>query len=100
MSDDMLDCEKESPFMTIARQVGELVCEKNRAYGGSFEDAPKLLLLLYPDGVKPAQYQDMLLLVRIFDKMKRIATDRDAFGESPYHDIAGYGILGVTVKNK
>lgn len=27
--------------------------------------------------------------------MKRIATDRDALGESPYQDISGYGLLGL-----
>lgn len=37
----------------------------------------------------------MLCLVRILDKMFRIATDKDALGESPYRDIAGYGILGA-----
>ncbi len=37
----------------------------------------------------------MLALVRIFDKMKRIATQKDAFGESPFKDIAGYGLLGA-----
>jgi hypothetical protein len=28
-------------------------------------------------------------------KLFRIATKKDAFGESPFKDIAGYGILGV-----
>ena len=37
----------------------------------------------------------MLAVVRIVDKLFRIATDKDAFGESPFKDIAGYGILGV-----
>jgi hypothetical protein len=36
-----------------------------------------------------------LLLVRIFDKQMRIATDADALGESPFADISGYGILGA-----
>jgi hypothetical protein len=29
------------------------------------------------------------------DKLFRIATARDALGESPYRDIAGYGLLGA-----
>jgi len=29
------------------------------------------------------------------DKLFRIATDKDALGESTYRDIAGYGILGA-----
>ncbi|MBW2598588.1 MAG: hypothetical protein JRC60_00445 [Deltaproteobacteria bacterium] len=36
-----------------------------------------------------------MAVTRIIDKLFRIATDKDALGESPYHDIAGYGILGA-----
>jgi hypothetical protein len=38
----------------------------------------------------------MLAITRILDKLFRIATRKDAFGESPFKDIAGYGILGVS----
>ena len=55
----------------------------------------QLLKVLYPNGVQPEQYKDMLATVRIVDKLFRIATKKDAFGESPFKDIAGYGILGV-----
>lgn len=78
-------------------ELGELLQKKNDAYGDSFFKAGEFLRLLYPDGLQPSQYDDALCLVRIFDKMSRIATDRDAFGESPYDDIAGYGILGSTL---
>ena len=37
----------------------------------------------------------MLCVVRIFDKLKRIATQKNAFSESPYQDIVGYGLLGT-----
>ncbi len=53
--------------------------------------------LLFPGGVPPTRMGDALLLVRIFDKQMRIATDQDAFGESPWRDIAGYGLLGARV---
>ena len=45
-----------------------------------------------------SSYGDVLTIARIWDKIKRIATDKDAFGESPYKDIAGYAILGVGKK--
>ena len=35
-------------------------------------------------------------MVRVIDKMFRIATDKDAFGESPWRDICGYAILGIS----
>ena len=82
-------------FAELGTEIGELVERKNAAYGSSFAKAGAHLRLLYPDGLKPEQYDDALLLVRIFDKQMRIATDRDALGESPYGDISGYGILGA-----
>lgn len=82
-------------FVEIATEIGELVTEKNLAYGSSFARAGEFLALLYPAGLRPEQYGDALLLVRMFDKMMRIATDRDALGESPFLDLSGYGILGA-----
>lgn len=82
-------------YEQLGQRVGALVDTKNKAYGSAFDDAGNFLKLLYPNGIQPSQYGDALALVRIFDKMKRIATDRDAMGESPYQDIAGYGLLGL-----
>jgi len=74
-------------------EIGRLVDTKNKAYGSSFEKCPDYLLLLYPNGVKPYQYVDMLALVRDFDKNMRIATNKDALGENPWQDKAGYALL-------
>ena len=82
-------------FEEVGREIGELVAKKNAAYGSSFAKCGDFLRILYPDGLRPDQYQDALLLVRIFDKQMRIATAKDALGEDPYRDIAGYGILGA-----
>ena len=87
-------------FQQIGTDTGALVQEKNRAYGSSFQTVGKAMHLLYPRGISPAQMDDALLLTRIWDKMMRIATDRDALGESPYGDIAGYGILGVSMHQR
>lgn len=85
---------------SLGASIGELVAEKNAAYGDSFAKCGDFLRLLYPSGIAPAQYDDALALARIFDKQMRIATRKDAFGESPYRDIAGYGILGVAKDQK
>ncbi len=82
-------------FEAIGSDIGKLVQEKNEAYGDSFSKAERILQTLYPEGVKPTDYKNMLALVRVIDKMFRIATDKDAFGESPWKDICGYAILGV-----
>tara|TARA_R110000824_G_scaffold396533_1_gene598067 strand:+ start:1243 stop:1524 length:282 start_codon:yes stop_codon:yes gene_type:complete len=82
-------------FEKIANEIGKLVDEKNTAYGSSFLKSEKILQILYPDGVEPHQYKNMLAITRIIDKLFRIATNKDSFGENPFKDIAGYGILGA-----
>lgn len=47
------------------------------------------------DGIAPEQYGDALLIVRVFDKLMRVATAKDALGENPWRDVAGYGLCGV-----
>lgn len=87
-------------FKDIGTKIGALVDEKNVAYGNAFAKSGDFLKLLYPDGIKPEQYTDALIIIRIFDKMMRIANKKDAFDESPYGDITGYGILGVSKDEK
>lgn len=82
-------------FVEIGQEIGKLLEEKNAAYGNSFERAEEILQVLYPHGVKPAQYRDLLAVTRVLDKLFRIATDKDAFGESPWKDVAGYSILSL-----
>lgn len=84
-----------SEFEIIAHEIGKLVTEKNEAYGSAYIKTAQFLLLLFPNGIHIHRYRDMLLMVRILDKLMRLATRPDAFGESPYRDISGYGILGV-----
>ena len=82
-------------FETIATSVGRLVKEKNEAYGDSFGRAQEILTVLYPNGIQPEQYTDMLAVIRVLDKLFRIANKKDAFGESPWRDICGYAVLGI-----
>lgn len=82
-----------SKFERAGFEVGALVTEKNRAYGDSFNVSGQFVGLLWPDGVPPESYADMLAFVRSFDKMKRIATDPGYGGEDPHRDLVGYAIL-------
>ena len=84
-----------SNFEKIAGDIGKLVTQKNLAYGDSFSRAADVLKVLYPDGVQPEQYVDMLAITRVLDKLFRMATRKNAFGESPWKDICGYSILGI-----
>ena len=82
-----------------ARALGRLVESKQRQYGDSAGRAGQIMRVLYPEGVAPHQYDDALLVVRVLDKLSRIAQrgadGRDLGGESPWQDIAGYGLLGM-----
>ena len=84
-----------SRWEEVGTAIGRLVEEKNAAYGDSFGRSGQVLRILYPNGIQPGQYDDVLCVIRILDKMFRIANRKDAFGESPYRDIAGYGLLGL-----
>jgi selenophosphate synthase len=82
-------------YEQTAEEIGKLVAQKNSAYGSSFAQAHLILQVLYPNGIKVEQYTDALAIIRVIDKLFRIANAKDAFGESPWRDITGYGILGV-----
>jgi len=83
-------------YAELGQQVGELVDIKNQQYGDSTNKTGEMLKIVYPDGVKPEQYHDMMLLVRMFDKVNRIANGNQG-EENAWSDIAGYGLLGMGV---
>jgi len=87
-------------FSQLGDQVGALVHGKQRAYGDSFGRSGECLRQMYPEGIKPEQYDDLLTIARILDKLFRIANNPDAFDENPYQDIVGYGLLGMNRHKK
>jgi len=100
LSDFEFNQQESNNFVKIGQKIGQLVSDKNIAYGNSVVDAGKILAIIYPNGISIDQYDDALLVVRILDKIKRIANDKNAFNEDPWMDIAGYGILGVNKENE
>lgn len=89
-----MDQTKADLLQYAAQQLGEILVEKNKSYGDATAKCAEIFRVLYPDGIRPEQYGDALLMVRITDKLQRIAHNKQAFNEDPYFDIAGYGILG------
>lgn len=87
-------------LLALTDEIAELVYQKNKAYGDSFFKCSEVLKQLYPNGVDINQYEDIATVVRILDKLFRIAKDKDAFGESPYRDIMGYSLLGYLKDKK
>lgn len=86
---------EERPYRSVAQSVADLVVKKQAAYGDSFGKSGEVMRLLYPNGVPPEKLDDALTVVRVLDKLFRIATDRDALGESPWRDVLGYALLAV-----
>lgn len=89
-----------SRFEDIAAEVGKTVAAKNDAYGDAAATSAEAFKLLFPNGIPTEKYQDALLLIRVWDKMKRIATKKDALGEDPWKDISGYAVLGAAQEAK
>ena len=82
-------------YSKIGSDIGKLVQEKQKAYGDSFGRSGRVIEELYPNGIPPESYNEVLTITRILDKLFMIATQKDAFGENPYGDIAGHAILAV-----
>lgn len=84
--------DADNSFHAIAVRTAALVEEKNHAYGDSFAQSAKVLGVIFPEGVKPENYENLLAVTRILDKLFRIGTGR-ADSEDPARDITGYGLL-------
>ncbi len=82
-------------YEELGKSVGKLVAEKQEAYGDSFGKAHKILKVLFPDGIQPDQYLDVLTICRVVDKLFRLATDPSYGDESPWRDICGYSLLSM-----
>ena len=77
----------------IAQELVQLLEVKRQAYGDAFDNVSEILKILYPEGVKPEDYQNLLTLTRILDKIYRI-TNNDTT-EDAWFDIAGYCFLSM-----
>lgn len=87
--------EGMTTYTQEALNLAELVIKKQMAYGDAFGQAHEIIQVLYPKGIRPDQYLDALAVIRVIDKLFRIANQKSAFGEDPWRDIAGYGLLSV-----
>jgi len=80
-----------NPYKLTTDGIADLLETKNSQYGNSVKKAPECLRILYPHGITSEQMEDALFVLRILDKLSRIAAGADA--EDPYVDIAGYAVL-------
>lgn len=90
----------QDKFKKITDDLAAILSTKDEAYGNAFDKTTQILSLLYPNGIRVEQYKDLHVIIRMLDKISRIARDNDPLGESPYMDIAGYSILSLARDNK
>ena len=84
-----------SQYVGVAANIGALAEGKLAAHGDTTGNTGKILRVLYPDGIAPDQYDDMLSIARILERICCIATDKQSLGEALFTDIAEAGILGL-----
>lgn len=82
-------------YRRISGEIAETVIKKQAAYGDSFGRSGEIMRILYPSGISLEKLADALTIVRVVDKLFRVATDRDALGENPWVDIQGYSLLAA-----
>lgn len=80
-------------YAEIGKEIGELVQDRNKNYGNSFQQSGDIMRILFPNGIPPEKYTVVLALVRIIDKIFRLATNPNYNGENCWQDMAGYCIL-------
>ena len=86
--------ETPKDYELIAQEIGQLLNSKQKAYGNAFDHSSQILEILYPQGVPVEAYSNLLTIVRILDKIFRIAKNPNE-NEDPFSDIAGYSILAL-----
>lgn len=83
-----------APYQELANEIGRMTDEKSALYGDSAERAEQILKILYPEGVPVSAFKNALLVVRIADKLCRIATAAEGDNEDAWADLAGYSLIG------
>lgn len=79
-------------FEKVGQDIGKLVDKKNSQYGSAFEKVDQIMAILYPNGISVPQLKNASILVRILDKVVRVANGNQG-EENAFNDLAGYGIL-------
>lgn len=85
--------DKLSSFDFKLQEISSLLDSKNQQYGSAYLKVPEIMKILYPDGIPTNQYSNVLTLIRMLDKICRIAHDNGNDPEDPWMDLAGYALL-------
>ena len=88
---------KKVDVRSVACDVVVVVEEKNREYGSAFQKVSEILSILFPNGIPTNKYHDVAILIRVLDKICRIASANDKnVKKDAWLDICGYGLLRLS----
>jgi len=88
---------KKVDVRSVACDVVVVVEEKNREYASAFQKVSEILNILFPNGIPTSKYHDVAILIRVLDKICRIATANDKdVKKDAWLDITGYGLLRLS----
>ena len=92
--------ELDGKYPAAGLEIGLLVQSKQGQYGDMISAMGPILRQFYPNGIKPGQYDDLTIVVRVLDKIGRITRGNGEGDEDAWSDIAGYGLLGQRKQHK
>lgn len=75
----------------------ELVKAKSFEYGKVDKSISLILRDIFPDGIPPEKYEEVIFSIRILEKLFRILSVSigDDRKNDAFQDIVGYGLLGM-----
>ena len=92
-TEPVFQTEYVGKWQTIADDMTSLLKAKRDSYGNNLACTPEIMKLMYPSGITHEQLDDFLILVRMVDKMFRIANGANfKLGEDAWKDLAGYAM--------
>lgn len=83
---------ENNEYFTTAYDIATLVTKKQQQYGNSIHHTGDFLKTLYPNGITPEQYDDLGVIIRMYDKLKRISNGNQG-EENAWDDLMGYALL-------
>lgn len=81
-------------FRKTAYELSSLLVDKDKKYGDAYTKVEQIMEIIYPNGIPIGHYKYALTLVRMLDKVCRVANkvNIDDDDEDPMRDIAGYAL--------
>jgi hypothetical protein len=80
-------------YEEVGRRIGSIVQKKNEVCD-SYSKTGEAMLIFYPDGIRPDQYGDALLMGELLGKLIE-ASKQKSQTESPWEYVGRIGICGI-----